>query len=30
MAKQILFIEPSAAHINSFSQFTLPRLGTFT
>lgn len=29
MEKQILFIEPTAAHINIFSQFTLPRLGTF-
>ena len=29
MAREILFVEPTAAHINIFSQFTLPRLGTF-
>ncbi len=29
MRRLILFVEPSAAHVHIFSQFTLPRLGVF-
>jgi radical SAM superfamily enzyme YgiQ (UPF0313 family) len=29
MKRQILFIEPTSAQVNIFSQFTLPRLGSF-
>ena len=29
MKRQLLFIEPTAAQVHIFSQFTLPRLGTF-
>jgi radical SAM superfamily enzyme YgiQ (UPF0313 family) len=29
MKRQILFIEPTAVQVHIFSQFTLPRLGTF-
>ena len=29
MKRQMLFIEPTAAQVNIFSQFTLPRLGSF-
>ena len=29
MKRLMLFIEPAAAQINIFTQFTLPRLGSF-
>jgi hypothetical protein len=29
MKSQMLFIEPTAAQVHIFSQFTLPRLGSF-
>lgn len=29
MKQRLLFVEPTAAHVNIFSQFTLPRLGIF-
>jgi hypothetical protein len=29
MKRQMLFIEPTAVQVHIFSQFTLPRLGTF-
>jgi hypothetical protein len=29
MKRQMLFIEPTAAQVHIFSQFTLPRLGSF-
>ena len=29
MKRSLLFIEPTAAQLNIFTQFTLPRLGSF-